>query len=168
MDYIEFSEIWLSDTNHLTRFNEIAHKLNWWKQIFRKQRIDNSFPHIDVNGHKMPIVFFSSGKIKIENNKLIFNAKKPQDILTSKYMNLENELQFKIGFNEIKEISKYKIPNARYENHNYPWVRILLQEGNEYLFLCKMKRGEVEKGLKITEELYVEIKKHCQTSYHIK
>ena len=158
MDNIEFPEIWLSSTDHLDKFNVIAHKLKWWKQIFIKQKIDNSFPHIDINGNKIPVVFYSSGILKIENEKLLFEAKKPKDILTSKYMNIDNLVKFELNLKEIKEVCRYKIPNARYENHNHAWVKINMKDGREFLFLSGLKRGEVEKGLENTDKLYKIIK----------
>ena len=158
MDNFELPEIWLSSTEHLQRFNEIAHRLKWWKQIFWKQKFDNTFPQIAINQHRIPIVFFSSGILRIENNSIVFKARKPKDILNSKYLNIDNYMEFTLNINEIKVVERYKIPNARYEKHNYPWVKIDMQDGKEYLVLSNIRRGQIERGLEETQRLFDRLK----------
>jgi len=96
--------------------------------------------------------------LKIENEKLIFVAKKPKDILTSKYVNVDNCLEFTLNIKDIKDVCRFKIPNARYEKHNYPWVKIDMQDGKEYLFLSNMQRGQIERGLEETQKLFDRLK----------
>ena len=154
MDKLEFPEVWLSSIDHLDRFNEIAKELKVWKQIFFKQKIDKTFPQLNINGNKIPVIFYSSGTLLLEKNKLTFVAKQPQKILTAEYLNLNNQLEFTIDLGKVKQIDRYKIPNPKYAKSNYPWVKIEMQDGTDYLFLGNLKHGQIEKGLEETEDIY--------------
>jgi len=151
MKNLELNEVWLSSIEHIEKFNEITRKNKWWKNLLGLQKIDPNFPQVSLFGQKFPITLYSFGKAELNNQKLTYVARIKLD---PKYQNLQNDLKLELPFHKIKEFSLYKNPNPYMEKFNYPWVSILMDDGQQYLISHEKEIGNIDEGLKNTEAIY--------------
>lgn len=122
-----FHPVWVSSTNHMDTFADIVYNASGWQKALGLYTMPPSFPHIVNFIFRLPVVFFAKGTLSIESETVSFTADSPRT-LSSKYRNVQTELNFQLAAGAIKSIERYRHPNPFMEHYNIDWVRVRTRE----------------------------------------
>ena len=120
----EFEPVWISSIGHLEAFERA-----YWKTSFLRRHagafdLPDGFPYLrGVCMWKVPLVFYASGQLQIERNRIAFCAR-PFKLPMNSLRNLTEDFEFALTNDEIESIKLFEFhsPVARY--FNLVFVRI--------------------------------------------
>lgn len=156
---MKFNSIWISSVEHLDKFAEIANSSNFLQKVIGYYKIPAGFPHIRLMLiFKMPIVFFGSAEVNIEQNSVSFT---PLDFKTfgGKYKNTQ-KIQFQLSKTDIQSVERYKPPPVFMKYFMINWVRIRTRHdilGGDFLICVGGSGPLMGKIQSSTDNLYNEL-----------
>jgi hypothetical protein len=106
--------------------------------------------------NRAPIVFFSSGTLYVEKEKITFNAN-PIKKGVLQFHNIMKNLEFQLKPDEIETIDRYQHPEAPFKKYNLIWIRISTKEniiGGEFLMCIGKFRVFMRKRREKNEEFF--------------
>ncbi len=120
----EFEPVWISSIEHLDAFERA-----YWKTPFLRRHagvfdLPDGFPYLrGLCIWRAPLVFYASGRLQIERNRIAFSTR-PFRLPMNSLRNLRDDFEFALSGDEIESIKLFEFhsPVARY--FNLVFVRI--------------------------------------------
>jgi hypothetical protein len=156
-----YNPIWVSSISHIEEFVKISKKNPLWKSMLFLNKVPSDFPQLHIGARKYPIVYFSTGELKIFERQIDFKAGIPAQIANSHYKNIDTKLKFEILFEDILTIERYSTPTVFLKYFNIKWVKIILKNNSaDDLLISSGGTGlQVKNVMSKNDELYEIIKK---------
>lgn len=124
---MDIQPIWISSIKHLETFYTVATSTSVGRKLIGHYKMPKGFPKLNLYYFLgIPVVFFSKGKLSIEEKSLKYNASHNKIGFLKSYSNLKNDLAFEIEYSSIKSIERYQHQNAFINYYNINWIRITL------------------------------------------
>jgi hypothetical protein len=108
--------IWVSSIQHLNAFIPLSKDRSLVKS--------SDQPKVRALFTWIPIIFYSKGMLKLEEDIIEYQASKPNNGILKGYKNLLNDLQFNLQYSDIVTIERYKHPEFINNYYNTNWIRI--------------------------------------------
>ncbi len=158
---VKIKPIWISSVEHLNKFAEIANGSNFFQKLVGYYKIPAGFPFVRLMlVLKLPVVFFSSAEINIEESKILFTPSGFKT-LAGRYENMQ-PIQFELNRQDIQSIERYEAPPVLMQYYSINWVRIKTKSGilgGDFL-LCVGGEGPLMEQIQdSTDALYRELVK---------
>ena len=155
MVQFELDEAWLSSKEHMSNFNRISSGLGILKRLLGILKIDKNLPFVRISDKiNAPLNYFSFGSVIINESGIHFFSRHKASTNNLKYYNLIDDLNFKIGFNEIESFFLIENSKSKIKAMNFQWLQINLINNECYLLCAAMKTENINEGIFKTNEMF--------------
>lgn len=151
---LKINTAWISSAAHLARFQD----LSWSAKTFGN--VPDDFPTLWLESRRYPILYFASGTLIVDPNRLVFAAHDPSTaskltLVNKVYSNLNDALRFTLTPEQILSVARFDMSQVGSFPMPLPFLHVQASAGDISDFLvCAGSDDPSEIGA-ITEDLYV-------------
>lgn len=150
----ELSSVWISSIDHLNKFSEITARNPMWKVLLALNKVPSDFPQMQIGARKFPIVFFSSGRLRLFERQMDFKVDLSDLRNSNKYANVVDDFNFEIDYKSLC-IESYQYPKPLIKAFNISWIKIsTLNENYPFPILLSSGGTSMSRIKKENESLF--------------
>jgi hypothetical protein len=151
-DELRIEPIWLSSRDHLNRFHGIVSAKSWLRiMLGGRYVVPSGFPNILIDEKPFPLVYYSSGELRIGSDAAFYTAGPyEQTFMGKRRRNLDSRVRITISRRSIEMIGRFKPEAAVLCYFTINWLEIKSRDLPESALLCigssgpgmgRMRRG---------------------------
>jgi hypothetical protein len=149
----DFDSVWVSSREHLERFQDIRKATPWYRALLGgSYRIPPDFPSMQIGSQSYPLVYFSSGHLKLATNNIKYEPRPSGAGLGQTRHNVNSSIEFSIDIAQHPTFERFRAGgSSSYFSIN--WIKLSLPKRS--LLICAGAPGPGMSGTnERTEALY--------------
>jgi hypothetical protein len=132
-----FDPVWVSSREHLAEYDRIRKSTPWYGLFSSGKSIPSTFPQIDLDIQRTPLVYFSIGVLTLASERALYRAQQNADSdLGRRQRNLDTALSFSVERLDRPTIARHRETAGWLTYFHINWIEVALPTHTRSILLC--------------------------------